>query len=590
MQKPSAFQPTEFPNRPPVSPSDSFYSIAAFICFFPWFSALLHNFDVSPLKLIITQTGTSSAVFIKILFIAFAAGSFLTNLYTTDQYSPRLLLLLQGIWVSVSAFLPFIDKTPVLFVLAGICGLVSGALFFKIVYSLIFFTPKGSWARYIALIYLFVQIVLYGYLIFPVKQLPLPAYAFSLIFQALCIFFTLRIQGSVIQVRRMIPEAELSWSSLALPLIAIIGIYTLVTAVKNIVTPTFPNPPWLNYYQIVPNMLTLAFLYFWGYRMKRIRFLQLFLIMTGLSFATFQLFKGSAGGGLLFETLMQPAYLFLDVFIYSYIGDMTYKYGKKLIRARLLFLSLLVVIGLTEALGAWLVEISYIAQPSLFFLLYLLVFGLLAVLPSLENILHRELDDEPLTQGNNNHFHFSTLSGKYLSSAVTIDSFEINHGDNSHDPNSYLKEVKCSTGESDPPSNLFGKLLNSIPLNNQLTQRETEVLALICEKQDNDIIADTLGISKNTLKIHIRNIYEKLNVASRNELFAKINPIPNDSPVLTQRENEVLDLIIAEKELEEIAAALYISIKTVKVHLWNIYRKFAVENRAELVKKINKIH
>jgi len=50
-----------------------------------------------------------------------------------------------------------------------------------------------------------------------------------------------------------------------------------------------------------------------------------------------------------------------------------------------------------------------------------------------------------------------------------------------------------------------------------LTTREREVLQLLTEGGDNQKISRALGISINTVEKHLRNIYEKLGVASRTE-------------------------------------------------------------------------
>lgn len=64
-----------------------------------------------------------------------------------------------------------------------------------------------------------------------------------------------------------------------------------------------------------------------------------------------------------------------------------------------------------------------------------------------------------------------------------------------------------------------------------LSEREMEVLLLIEKGYTNKIISDKLLISINTTKFHIRNIYEKLNINSKNEvidLFLEIkNPKQN---------------------------------------------------------------
>lgn len=48
-----------------------------------------------------------------------------------------------------------------------------------------------------------------------------------------------------------------------------------------------------------------------------------------------------------------------------------------------------------------------------------------------------------------------------------------------------------------------------------LTEREAEVIALVCTGLSNEEIADKLYISANSLKTHIRNLYRKIGVDSR---------------------------------------------------------------------------
>jgi DNA-binding NarL/FixJ family response regulator len=51
----------------------------------------------------------------------------------------------------------------------------------------------------------------------------------------------------------------------------------------------------------------------------------------------------------------------------------------------------------------------------------------------------------------------------------------------------------------------------------ELTKRETEVLALVAQGLNNKDIGDKLSISPNTVKAHLRNILEKLQLTSRVE-------------------------------------------------------------------------
>jgi len=51
-----------------------------------------------------------------------------------------------------------------------------------------------------------------------------------------------------------------------------------------------------------------------------------------------------------------------------------------------------------------------------------------------------------------------------------------------------------------------------------LTVREIEVVRLVAQGHSNRDIAAALSIAEGTVKIHLHNIYEKLNVSRRTEL------------------------------------------------------------------------
>ncbi len=56
---------------------------------------------------------------------------------------------------------------------------------------------------------------------------------------------------------------------------------------------------------------------------------------------------------------------------------------------------------------------------------------------------------------------------------------------------------------------------------NALTEREEAVLTLLAEGKSNSQIGAALSLSENTIKFHLRNLYNKLGVTNRTEAAAK---------------------------------------------------------------------
>nr|WP_306283622.1 helix-turn-helix transcriptional regulator [Slackia exigua] len=60
----------------------------------------------------------------------------------------------------------------------------------------------------------------------------------------------------------------------------------------------------------------------------------------------------------------------------------------------------------------------------------------------------------------------------------------------------------------------------------QLSRREREVLELLLQNYSNARIADALSVSENTVKTHVRHIYGRLDLNSRQQLLALAESIP----------------------------------------------------------------
>ncbi len=84
-----------------------------------------------------------------------------------------------------------------------------------------------------------------------------------------------------------------------------------------------------------------------------------------------------------------------------------------------------------------------------------------------------------------------------------------------------IKEVH--QGGAPMSASIARKVVESflINRNTDLSDREQEVLQLLCDGDDYKTVASKLYISANTVKRHIRSIYEKLQVNSRGEMVKK---------------------------------------------------------------------
>ena len=82
----------------------------------------------------------------------------------------------------------------------------------------------------------------------------------------------------------------------------------------------------------------------------------------------------------------------------------------------------------------------------------------------------------------------------------------------------YLNRIR-----NEEVSNYTEKKIREVIKNNNLSEREGDVLLLIFKEYTNPRIGEELHISLNTVKYHIRNIYEKLNINSKKDVINLIS-------------------------------------------------------------------
>ena len=134
---------------------------------------------------------------------------------------------------------------------------------------------------------------------------------------------------------------------------------------------------------------------------------------------------------------------------------------------------------------------------------------------------------------------------------------------------------------------LCGGVLGMFITSSKLPSAEVAVIALIVVCITLVLLPPLNGQLVLLLKSHTYlTVYFGMSQTEQATLVSKIKTLDP----LTDREQEVLQLILSGKSNREIAAALFISENTVKTHIRNIFSKYDVSSRVELVSTILKNH
>ena len=78
---------------------------------------------------------------------------------------------------------------------------------------------------------------------------------------------------------------------------------------------------------------------------------------------------------------------------------------------------------------------------------------------------------------------------------------------------------------------------------NPLSEREKDVVEQLLQGKSNKLIAQSLGISVSTVEFHLKNIYAKFEVASRMELVLALGKPTGSAVTLEELGNSIVDPI-----------------------------------------------
>jgi DNA-binding NarL/FixJ family response regulator len=151
-------------------------------------------------------------------------------------------------------------------------------------------------------------------------------------------------------------------------------------------------------------------------------------------------------------------------------------------------------------------------------------------------------------------------------------------------PDLLITEIKAPDGEPD-----------GIALVRQACERHSELKAIVLSMYDDPEHVDSAfaaGAVAYVLKTaHHDDLTSAIRQAFEHSIYlaagmrrssASARPaVPEDSPGLTRRELEILQLVAEGHSNAELARMLWVTEQTIKFHLSNIYRKLDVANRTE---------
>lgn len=118
-----------------------------------------------------------------------------------------------------------------------------------------------------------------------------------------------------------------------------------------------------------------------------------------------------------------------------------------------------------------------------------------------------------------------TIDKLKMNSIIKINDFLITVFPPQINQNEYIETFYCFTIRKIEEGRQENDINNLLIEEYTLTKRESEIISLLVDGASNLQISETLYISVSTVKSHVRNIFNKLNVSTRSEAIRKIRKL-----------------------------------------------------------------
>lgn len=241
----------------------------------------------------------------------------------------------------------------------------------------------------------------------------------------------------------------------------------------QVVTPAFAHFEVLtSYYWAVPYIAVLVILRNMSAKVNRAYILYIAMVMIGLSFISFLWLDRSVTSYLVIDTLLLGAFGVCDLFVWTILGGfLDYSENPAQILGIGLSMNVLgILVGGYMGNAFFSTESSYLAASAA---ALTIIFAVLIMFPIFNNQLTRLFK---------RHTFLIEFAG---------------------------------SGEKGQDESLLGSSI----ISEQLTDKEKEVVKLLLRGYTYKAISENLFISENTIKYHVKNIYQKLNINSKMDLI-----------------------------------------------------------------------
>jgi len=403
-------------------------------------------------------TYLASGVFLK--NVSVSLKMMLAGLLVTLFTNAILLLQFDFLWLPAMAVLGMASSVYIL----GWCCLFS--LYIPNVGRLKVMAAVIIWSNIVFIIFNLLSTFLSARAVLILVMLPLVA----------ALFLLLKFDIAYLQIPKQVRQVPvLPGSLLMIICLFIFALYLNGGLMYRIIMPSLDfQVPFAFYWRFVLYILIILLMYLYGERLQKYFPIYVAVSLLGMAFISFAVFSEATAGFLLTASLLEAAFALLDLFVWVILGSLAFIYKAPFQLFGLALATNLGGIVLGDLFGGYLLLTGDSVRLMTAVFASMSIFIVFLIVPWLSQQTERSLPQ--VIKGNILNYNLPQAG------------------------NDRFLEAYLMPGE-------------------KLTPREIEVTLLILKGYTNNEIAKKLFVSPNTIKTHLKNIYDKFGVKKKKELI-----------------------------------------------------------------------